>query len=50
LDDLPGEFFFILDNLGWYNDVTDIFIRQRHIQIVPRKIDESLNVVVKIEL
>ena len=25
----------ILDNLGWYWDVTNIFIRQRHVQIFP---------------
>jgi hypothetical protein len=24
----------ILDNLGWYCDVTNVFIRQRQIQIV----------------
>jgi hypothetical protein len=24
----------ILDNLGWYCDVTDVFIRQRQTQIV----------------
>ena len=37
----------ILDNLGWYCDVTNILIRQRQIQIVVN-IEESLNVVVKI--
>jgi hypothetical protein len=26
----------ILDNLGWYCDVTNVFIRQRQIQIVTR--------------
>jgi hypothetical protein len=25
----------ILDNLGWYCDVTNVFIRQRQFQIVP---------------
>ena len=25
----------ILDNLGWYCDIANIFIRQRQIQIVP---------------
>ena len=33
----------ILDNLGWYCDVTNVFIRQRQIQIVTR------NNVIKIE-
>ena len=46
----------ILDNLVWYCDVTNIFIRQRQIQIVPAhekiviKIEKSLNCVVKIKL
>jgi hypothetical protein len=28
----------ILDNLGWYCDVTNIFVHQRQIQIVARNI------------
>ena len=32
--DPPGEKLVILDNLGWYCDVTNVFIRQRQIQIV----------------
>jgi hypothetical protein len=35
LADLPIENLVKLDNLGWYCDVTNIFIRQRQIQIVP---------------
>ena len=32
---LPGEKFgYILDNLGWYCDVTNVFISQWQIQIV----------------
>jgi hypothetical protein len=54
LADLPEEFFFILDNLGWYCDVTKIFISQWQIQmsqeIIVIKIKESLNFVVKIKL
>jgi hypothetical protein len=32
--DPPGEKCVILDNLGWYCDIANIFIRQRQIQIV----------------
>jgi hypothetical protein len=35
LADPPTEKFVILDNLGLYCDVTNIFICQRQIQIVP---------------
>ena len=35
LADLPGATTVILDNLSWYCDVTNIFICQRQIQIVP---------------
>jgi len=34
LADPPGEKLVILDNLGWYCDVTNTFIRQRQIHIV----------------
>jgi hypothetical protein len=34
LADSLGEILVMLDNLGWYYDVTNIFIRQRQIQIV----------------
>jgi hypothetical protein len=46
----------ILDNLGWYCGVTNVFIRQRQIQIawkheiIVNKIKETLNFVVKIKL
>ena len=45
----------ILDNLGWYCGVTNIFIGQRQIQIVMYEIivieiEESLNFVVKFKL
>jgi len=29
-----GKIMVTLDNLGWYCDVTNVFIRQRQIQIV----------------
>ena len=35
LADLPGTTMVINDNLGWYCDVANIFIRQGQIQIVP---------------
>jgi hypothetical protein len=35
LADPPGSTLVILDNLVWYCDVTNIFIRQQQIQIVP---------------
>jgi hypothetical protein len=35
LADSPGKNLVILDNQGWYSDVTKIFIRQRQIQIAP---------------
>jgi hypothetical protein len=44
LADPPGAILFILNNLGGYCDVTNIFIRQRRIQVIPR------NFVVKIKL
>jgi len=34
LVDPPGEKMVILDNLGWFYDVTNIFSRQRQIHIV----------------
>ena len=34
LVDPPGATLVILDNLGWYCDVANIFLHQRHIQIV----------------
>jgi hypothetical protein len=44
----------IFDNLGWYCDVTNVFIRQRQIQLVTHEIivieiEESLHIVVKIK-
>ena len=53
LADPHGATLVILDNyLGWYCDVTNIFIRQKHIQseIIIIKIEELLNFVVKIKL
>ena len=49
------KFLVILDNLGWYCGVTNIFIGQRQIQIVMYEIivieiEESLNFVVKFKL
>jgi len=35
LADPPGEKLVILNNLGWYCDVTNIFIRQWKIQKFP---------------
>jgi hypothetical protein len=35
LADPPRATLVILDNVGWYCDVNNIFIRQRQIQIVP---------------
>ena len=44
--------FVILDNKGWYYDVTNVFICERQIQIVTWKIvikmEESLNFVEQI--
>ena len=35
LADPPGEKLIMLDNLGWYYDVTNVLICQSQIQIVP---------------
>jgi len=35
LTDPPGATLVILDNLGWYCNVANAFIRRRQIQIVP---------------
>ena len=37
LTDLPGENIVMLDNLGWYCDITNIFIYQRQIPNSPMK-------------
>jgi hypothetical protein len=37
LADPPEEKLVIFDNLGWYCDVTNIFICQRQVQIVTKK-------------
>jgi hypothetical protein len=43
LADPPEEKLIILDNLGWYCDVTNIFIRQRLIQIVISILDDHIS-------
>jgi hypothetical protein len=40
----------IRDNLGWYCDGINIFIRHRQIQIKVIKVEESLTFAVKIKL
>jgi hypothetical protein len=35
LADLQGKKLVILDNLDWYCDITNLFIRHQQIQIVP---------------
>jgi len=35
LTDPPGSTLVMLDNLGWYCDITNVFIRKRLIHIFP---------------
>jgi len=54
LADLPVTTLIILDNLGWYCGVANVFIRQRQIQIVSynnrNKTEDSIQFVVRIQL
>jgi hypothetical protein len=50
LADMLGATLVIHDNLGRYCDVANVFIRHRLIQIFLIKIEESLNIGVKIKL